>query len=113
MASEGADARLHDVGAGYFPRRPHAPPLGPSPKVAPRPPEYRGQNPIGVLALVNNSPSHVRCSVTDDAVASYDPFAAHAKSASSRLNREGSSRKGACPVSRYQDAVPDGHVFRM
>jgi hypothetical protein len=65
------------------------------------------------LRCAGDSPSHGLCSVADDAVVSNDPFASRANSASSRLNREGSSRKGACPVSRYQDAATDGHVFRM
>jgi hypothetical protein len=43
----------------------------------------------------------------------YAPLALATKSASSRLNRSGSSRKGACPASAYQDAVLVRHFLRI
>ena len=43
----------------------------------------------------------------------YNCLVLRTKSASSRLNRGVSSRKGACPVSGYQDAFPIRHVLRM
>ena len=42
-----------------------------------------------------------------------DVFASCVNLTSSRLKREGSSMKGACPVSGYQEAVLVGHVLRM
>ena len=43
----------------------------------------------------------------------YALLALPTNSASSRLNRSGSSRKGACPVSGYQDAVLARHFSRI
>ena len=60
-------------------------------------------------------PNHARASTLPEMrpVFRCDVAASRTNSASSRLNRRVSSRKGACPTSGYQDAALVRHIFRI